>query len=345
MKALGFEQHGGLEKIRLLTLPDPEPGPGEVRVAIRAAGFNHLDLFTLEGIPGIPIPLPHVLGGDGAGVVDRVGAGVEPSLVGQKVMVDPSLADGTCEYCRKGLENFCTNYRIVGEHTNGTAAEYLVIPRVNVVPLPPRLGFEEAAGVALVFMTAWHALRTVGEVREGDRVAIMGAGGGLVTAAQQVARHFGAHTVVVTRSNEKAAKARSLGADEVIVYDDPQKLSKVLWEASGKRGFDVLFDSTGKATFGASTRALSRGGRLVFCGATTGPMVEIDLRGLFWRGASLRGSTMATRAEFREVYRLLSEGKFRPVIDRVFPLDEGKAALQRFQEGDVFGKVLVRVGQ
>ncbi len=345
MRAFGFEQHGPLSNLRLLSLPEPTPGPGEVQIAVQVAGLNHLDLFTLEGMPGITVPLPHVLAGDGTGIIDRVGEGVDPARVGQRVLVDPSLADGTCEWCRRGLENFCSNYQIIGEHTNGTAAEYVVVPQGNAVPLPPRLDWVGGAGVALVFMTAWHALRTVGELQQGDTLAIIGAGGGLVTAAVQVGRYLGARTVVATRNAAKGEKTRALGADEVVVYGDDVPLSKALWAASGKRGFDVVFDSTGRATFTASARSLARGGRLVFCGGTTGPVVEIDLRGLFWRGASLRGSTMATRAEFHEVLRHLADGTLKPVVDRVFPLEEGPAAMERLAGGDVFGKVLLRVRQ
>ena len=343
MRAFGFQQHGSLDKLRLMDLPDPHPGPGEVRVAMRVAGLNHLDLFTLEGIPGINVPLPHVLAGDGSGIVDEVGDGVDRSLIGQKTLVDPSLSDGTCEWCRKGQENFCQDYRIVGEHTNGTAADYAIIPQANAVPLPERLDWEAGGGVGLVFMTAWRALRTVGELREGDRVAIIGAGGGLVTAAIQIARHTGARVTVATRSREKGDRALDLGADEVVVHSREQPLSKSLWEASEKKGFDVIFDSTGKATFALSARALARGGRLVFCGGTTGSIVEIDLRGLFWRGASLRGSTMATRKEFREVLSLLADGSLHPVVDQVFPLEEGAQAMERFSQGDIFGKVLLRI--
>lgn len=344
MKAFGFRAHGGLEAATLLDLPEPFPGPGEVKIAVRAAGLNHLDLFTLNGLPGVEVPLPHVLAGDGSGVVVEAGDGVDPWRKGDRVLVDPSLPDGTCEYCLRGLECFCRNYRILGEHTQGVASELAVLPAANLRPLPPALDFDSGGCAALVFMTAYRALYTVGELRGGEQVAIIGAGGGLATAAIQLARLRGARVVVVTGSAEKGERARALGANEVIFRSRGSEADRELWKASGKRGFDVVFDSAGEATFAGSARALARGGRLVFCGATSGPSVTVDLRPLFWRGASLRGSTMATRREFTEVLSLLQAGAVRPVVDRVFPLNEGPEALRRLASGEVFGKIVLRPG-
>ncbi len=342
MKALGFRAHGGPEAATVLEVPEPFPGPGEVKIAVRAAGLNHLDLFTLQGLPGVEVPLPHILAGDGSGVVLEVGEGVTDWRKGDRVLVDPSLPDGTCEYCLRGLECFCRNYRILGEHTQGVASEFAVLPAENVRPLPPSLDFETGGCAALVFMTAYRALYTVGELRGSDQVAIIGAGGGLATAAIQLAHLRGARVVVVTGSAEKGERTRALGADEVIFRSRGSEVDRELWRASGKRGFDVVFDSAGEATFAGSARALARGGRLVFCGATAGPMVTVDLRPLFWRGASLRGSTMATRQEFTEVLSLLRAGAVRPVVDQVFPLEEGPAALRRLARGDLFGKLVLK---
>ncbi len=342
MKAFGFRAHGGLEAATLLDLPEPLPGPGEVKIAVRGAGLNHLDLFTLNGLPGVEVPVPHVLAGDGSGVVWETGEGVTGWRKGDRVLVDPSLPDGTCDYCLRGLECFCRNYRILGEHTQGVASEFAVLPAANLRPLPPSLDFETGACAALVFMTAYRALYTVGELRGGDQVAIIGAGGGLASAAIQLAHLRGARVVAVTGSPEKGEKALARGADEVILRSRGPETERELWRASGKRGFDVVFDSAGEATFAGSARALARGGRLVFCGATSGPSVTVDLRPLFWRGASLRGSTMATRQEFTEVLALLRAGAVRPVVDRVFPLQGGPEALRRLATGELFGKVVLR---
>ncbi len=344
MRGFGFREHGGPERLEFVDIPEPSAGAGEVRVRIRAAAFNRLDRFTLAGIPGVPIERPHVLGSDGAGTVDAVGAGVPGLAVGDRVLLNPGMWDGTCEACRRGQEALCRNYRIVGEHTQGTATELVVVPARNVHPLPPRMTMEEGAAAPLVFQTAWRALRTVGEVRPGDRVAVVGAGGGVATAVIQVAKLLGARVAVVSRSAAKAERARSLGAEAALVFDEAESsLDRVLWKWSEKNGVDVVFDSVGTATIARSLRSLARGGRLVVIGATTGPTAEIDLRTLFWRQASIRGSTMASAAEFREVLGHLADGSLRPVVDSTRPLDEAVDAFRRFDSADLFGKIVLKV--
>jgi NADPH:quinone reductase-like Zn-dependent oxidoreductase len=343
VRGFGFKEHGDLSKLSLLDLPEPHAGPGQVRVAVRAAGLNHLDLFCLQGIQGIPIPLPHVIAADGSGTVDEVGAGVTSVKMGEKVLIDPNLSDGTCELCKRGQDVLCRNYGIVGEHTNGMASDFAVLPAINVVKLPERLDFVQGAAAPLVFLTAWRALMTVGELKEGESAAIIGAGGGLVTAAIQLAHWRGARVVVSTRSSEKGEKARKLGADEIIVPTADRPLAKGLWEASQKKGFDLVFDSTGTATFSSSMKAVARGGRFVFCGATTGASVEVDLRTVFWRNMSIRGSTMSNRSEFYSVLKLLAEGKVSPVLDSTFPLENGGEAMARLSKGDMFGKIVLKV--
>ncbi len=343
MKGFGFTEHGGLERLAFVEVPEPHPGPGEVRVALRAAAFNRLDRFTLAGIPGVAIERPHVLGSDGAGVVAALGPGVDGLRPGDPVLLNPGLWDGTCDACRAGRECLCRQFRILGEHTQGTATRWVVVPARNVHPKPSRLSFDEAAAAPLVFQTAHRALRTVGEVAAGETVAIVGAGGGVSTAAVQVARAAGARVVVATRSASKAERARSLGADEVVVFSDDRPLDRVLWEWSGKRGVDVIFDSVGRPTVPRSVKALGRGGRVVIIGATADPMVEIDVRTLFWRKASIRGSTMATAAEFRAVLAELEAGRYRPVVDSSFPFEEAPTAFRRFEAPDLFGKIVVRI--
>lgn len=341
MRGFGFDEHGGPERLAYVELPEPEPGPNDVRLRIRAAAFNRLDRFTLAGIPGVSVARPHVLGSDGAGTVERLGADVADLAPGQDVLVNPGLWDGSCDACRAGQEALCRDYRIVGEHTQGTATELAVVPRRNVHPLPAGWTFAEGAAAPLVFETAWRALATVAAVRPGERVAIVGAGGGVATAAVQVAKLLGAAVVVSSRSPEKEPKALRLGADAVVLTGPDRPLDRALWEWSGKRGVDVVLDSVGAPTLALSLRALARGGRVVVIGATAGPKVDLDIRTVFWRQASIRGSTMAGPAEFAAVLDHLAHGRLRPVVDSTFGFEDGRAAFARLDAPDLFGKVVL----
>ena len=341
MRGFGFAQHGGLDRLSFVEVPEPVPGPDEVRVRIRAAAFNRLDRFTLAGIPGVPIALPHVLGSDGAGVVDQVGPGVPDLAPGTKVLLNPGMWDGTCPACLAGKEALCRNYRILGEHTQGTVTTFAVVPRRNVHPLPERMSFVEGAAAPLVFLTSWRALATVGGVQPGDRVAIVGAGGGIPTAAVQVAKLLGATVAVASRSSAKEERARALGADAFLVYSEDRPLDRVLWEWSGKAGVDVALDSVGAPTLARVVRSLARSGRVVVIGASGGPNVEIDVRTLFWRQASVRGSTMSSAEEFRRAYEHLAAGRLRAVVDSTFAFEQAGEAFQRFDAPDLFGKIVV----
>lgn len=342
MRGFGFTEHGGPDRLTFVDLPDPVPAADEVRVRVHAAAFNHLDTFTLGGIPGVPIALPHILGSDGAGTVDAVGAAVGDLPRGTKVLLNPGISDGTCPACRSGNDALCRNYRILGEHTQGSAAAYAVLPRRNVYPLPERMTFVEGAAVPLVFLTAWRALRTVGEVRPGDRVAIIGAGGGVPTAAVQVAKLLGATVAVASRSPAKESHSRALGADAFLAYSEPDRpLDRALWEWSAKNGVDVILDSVGSATLPRSIRSVARAGRVVVVGATSGSSVELDVRTLFWRQASVRGSTMSSRREFEEVYAHLANGRLRAVVDCAVPFDQAAEAFRRFYASDLFGKIVL----
>lgn len=341
MRGLGFVEHGGLDRLQFVDIPEPVPGPGEVRIRVRAAAFNRLDRFTLQGIPGVPIDRPHVLGSDGAGIVDAVGAGVSDLSVGADVLVDPGIGDGTCEFCRRGQRSLCRSFRILGEHTQGSAAPFFCIPRRNVYARPPTLSFPEAASAPLVFQTAWRALATVGAVQPGERVAIIGAGGGTSTAAVQVAKLLGATVAVASRSQEKAERCRSLGADAALGFSDERPLDRVLWDWSEKKGVDVIFDSVGAPTLPRSVQALARGGRVVVIGATGGSNVPINLSTLFWRQGSVRGSTMSNESEFRTVLGHLVSGRLRPVVDSVYPFENAVEAFRHFDGPGLFGKVII----
>jgi len=341
LRGFGFREHGGLDRLEYVEIAEPTPGPGEIRVRVRAAAFNRLDRFTLEGIPGLTVERPHVLGSDGAGTIDRLGPGVSGRTVGAKVLLNPALWDGTCDACRAREEALCRSFRILGEHTQGSATEFVVLPERNVHPLPEGFSFADGAAAPLVFQTAWRALATVGAVAPGERVAIVGSGGGVATAAVQVAKLLGATVAVASRRREKAERALSLGADAALAFGDDAPLDRVLWRWSEKRGVDVILDSVGTPTVPRSMKALARAGRVVVIGATAGPMVELDLRTIFWRQSSLRGSTMAGAKEFEAVLAHLAAGRLHPVIDSQFPFDNATEAFRRFDAPDQFGKIVV----
>jgi NADPH:quinone reductase-like Zn-dependent oxidoreductase len=342
MRGLGFAEHGDLTRVGFVDVPEPHAGPGEVRVRVRAAAFNRLDRHVLAGIPGVPIDRPHVLGSDAAGEVDEVGEPEATLQPGQRVLVNPGFWDGTCEQCRAHEESMCRGFRILGEHTQGSATEFVVVPRRNVHPIPEGWSFSQAAAAPLVFQTAWRAIRTVGEARAGTTVAVVGAGGGVAPAAVQVAKSLGATVVVTTRTDAKAALARQMGADAVLRLGPEKPLDRALWEWSGKRGVDLVFDSVGRETVPRSVKALARGGRVVVIGATSGPVAEVDLRTLFWRQGSIRGSTMANAGEFEEVLGELRAGRLRPVIDSEFDFERGPEAFARLDDPELFGKVVLR---
>ena len=339
MRAAMFDEYGGPEVLRIVQdAPVPEPGPGEVRIEVRAAALNHLDLWVRRGMP-IETTMPHIGGSDVAGVVDRLGPGVDAALGGARVVVDPSLSCGECEWCRRGQEPLCDRYRIIGEHTQGGFAEYIVVPARNVYRIPDDRDFETAAAAPLVFLTAWRGLTTRGRLRAGETVLITGASGGVSTAAIQIAKHLGATVYAVTTARH-IDRVKQLGAD--VVFDrETSDYSKEVWKATNKRGVDVILDSVGSATWKQNLRALAKLGRLVVYGATTGPIGETDLRLVFWKQLEIIGTTMATHAEFREVMDLVFSGVLKPVVDSVLPLDAIRTAHERLEKGDHFGKIVL----
>ncbi len=340
MKAIFIEKHGGNDVLQYGDRPEPEPGPGEVRVAIRAAALNHLDLFVRDGIPGVT--LPQIAGGDGAGVVDAVGAGVEEVAPGDRVLLQPGLYCNACEFCRAGEQSLCVRYRILGEHAPGTFAEKVVVPARNVFPIPARLSFEQAAAFPLVYQTAWRMIVGRGAVRPGQTVLIHGAGGGVAGAAVQVALLAGARVFATTSGEEKAALLREAGAERVIDYRQ-EDVAKAIRAATEKRGVDVVVDSVGEKTWMSSLQAVARGGRIVTCGATTGPNPKEEIRLVFWKQISILGSTMSNDREFRALLSAVAAGRLTPRIDRVFPLARVREAYERMDEGRQHGKIVLRI--
>ena len=338
MKAAVFDKLGGPDVLRIDNLPTPEPQAGEVLVRVRAAALNHLDLWLRRGLP-IDTTMPHIGGSDIAGEVAGLGAGVKGVKVGARVVVNPSLSCGACEWCRIGEESLCAQYRIIGEHVNGGFAEFVAVPATNLFPVPEGYSFELAAAAPLAFLTAWRGLVTRGRLRPGNSVLITGASGGVAAAAIQVAKHTGAHVYALT-TTENIERVRSLGAD--VVYDRTRgDFSKQLWTDTEKRGVDVVLDSVGEALWPQLVRCLARSGRLVVYGATSGYEAQLDLRVVFWKQIEIVGTTMSNRTEFEEVMRLVFAGVLKPVVDRVFPLEHIRAAHERLEQGGQFGKIVV----
>lgn len=349
MKAFVLRATGGegLEHTALVDVPAaPEPGPGEVRVAIKAAALNHLDLYVIRGLPGLPKSLPHILGADGAGVVESVGAGVTAVRPGDRVLINPGISDYSCEFCLAGEHSLCVQYGILGEHHPGTLAELITIPAHNVLPIPettPPLTWPEAAAFSLVSLTAWRMVVTRAQVKRGEWVLVWGIGGGVSLTALRIATRLGARVIATSSSDAKLARARELGA-VVTVNHRTQQVVQVVREATGKRGVDVVVENVGEATWGDSLRCLAKGGRIVTCGGTTGPKLVTDVRPLFWHQYTILGSTMGNAAEYREVVRRLGQGELRPIVDATFPLDRARAAFERLERGDQIGKVAVEIG-
>ena len=340
MRALAFNEFGGPEKLRLQDVPGPKAAPGEVLVRVRACALNHLDIFVREGIPALKTPLPFWTGCDIAGDVAEVGPDVTGLRVGDRVCVNPNLTCGRCEFCIQGEDSLCVRYGILGEHRPGGLAELVVVSAENVLPLPAHVSYEHAASFILTNMTAWRMVVTQARVRPGEDVLILGVGGGVSSAAVQIAKLCGARVLVTSSSDAKLERARQLGADVSINYAKEDWESAV-YEKTAKRGVDVVLENVGAQTWKQSLRSLRKGGRLVTCGATTGPIAETDIRIVFWKQIHIIGSTMANRREFNDVMRLFFQGRLKAIIDEVVPLKDGAAAQARLAEGKQFGKIVL----
>jgi len=325
VKAIRIHEDGGPEVLRFEDAPDPEPGPGEVLIGLRAASLNHLDIWLRRGLPSAP--KPRILGADGAGVIAGLGEGVDRFAEGDEVVVNPGLDDGA---------------RIVGEHMDGTHAELIALPADYVYPLPDGLSFEEAASFPLVFETAYRMLVTRAGLREDEWVFVWGIGSGVATASLQVAKALGARVIVTSSSDEKLERARELGADAAVNHATGDVVAAVR-EATGGHGADVVIEHVGEATWKTSLQVAATGGRIAVCGATSGPNPPANLHRIWWKQLTVVGSTMGTQEDFRAVYDLVASGRAKPVVDRVFPLADAAAAHEHLEAGRQLGKVVLRI--
>jgi len=340
MKAVRIHQFGGPEVLTYEDVADPRPGYGQVLVRVRACALNHLDIFVRKGLPGVK--LPHILGSDIAGEIAELGEGVSGFKPGQRVLVAPMHYCGHCAKCLAGIQNQCREFTVLGNAVDGGNCELIAVPAANVLAIPSTLTFEQAASVPLVFVTAWHMLVGLANVRQGQTVLVLGAGSGVGIAAIQIARMFHCRVITTAGNEEKLEKARALGADFGIDHYK-QRISEEVRKITNREGVDVVIEHVGAATWDESMRSLKSGGTLVTCGATTGPEVKIDLRHLFARQLRLLGSYMGTMSEFQEVMGHVFAGRLQAVVDRVFELKDLRSAHEYLEKSAMFGKVAVKV--
>jgi NADPH:quinone reductase-like Zn-dependent oxidoreductase len=327
VKAVRIHEDGGPEVLRYEDADDPVAGPGEVLIRLRAAALNHLDLWTRRGMPSVP--KPRILGADGAGIVEELGGETDGLVaVGDSVVINPGLDDGA---------------HILGEHSDGTHAELIAVPADYVHPLPNGLSFEEAAAFPLVFQTAYRMLTTRAGLQEGEWVLVWGVGGGVASAALVLAKACGARVLATSSSDEKLERAREFGADAVVNHESGDVTAAVK-EATDGRGADVVIEHVGEATWKTSLQAAAPEGRIVVCGATSGPNPPAQLHRIWWKQLSVLGSTMGTRADFAGAYDLVARGAAKPIVDRVFPIEEIAAAHEHLESGNQFGKVVLTIG-
>lgn len=340
MRAVVIREHGGPEVLHVEELPIPEPGPGEARLAVKACGLNHIDLWLRRGEPKGAFHLPRVPGADISGVVDAVGPGVDPAWLGREVVSAPQTSCGACAACASGHQNLCKEWGIYGEVFDGGCREYAVVSARGLFDKPPQYSHAECATLPLVFLTAWHMLVTRAQLRPGMTVLIHAAGSGVSSAGIQIARLWGARVLTTAGSDDKLERARALGADHGINYarEDVVKRAR---ELAGPEGIDIVFDHVGADVFGASLKLLKRGGTFVTCGTTSGNRVDLDLRYVFFRGLSILGSTMGTLGESAEIMRLVAQGRLHPVLDRAFPIEHIREAHEHLEARRAFGKVVV----
>ena len=330
MKAVQVSTPGGIEALKVVDLPDPVPGPGELTLEIKAASVNHLDLWVRKGLPVAKYPI--ILGSDAAGIVRETG---------RRALLNPATSCGSCEFCSSGEKPLCLKFAIYGEHVNGAQAQRICVPAENLIPFPDTISFEEAAAAPLVYTTAWRMLITRGRLAPSEDVLIWSAGAGVGIACLQIARLAGARVIATASSDEKCARLKDLGADFVLNHAREDVVRR-LRELTSKRGVDVVVDYIGKDTWARSVQCVRRGGRIVTCGATSGYDPAEDLRQIFYRQIEIIGCTMGNNKETLDALRPIFEGRIRPVIDSVLPLSDVAAAHDRIERRAACGKIILK---
>jgi len=343
MKAVRFHAHGGPEVLKLEEIPEPRIAQNQVLVRIKSCALNHLDLWLRKGLPGVKVPLPHIPGCDIAGEVAAVGELCTRAKVGEPVVISPGISCGQCARCLEGRDNLCPSYQIIGGYgLDGGYADLIAVPEVNVLPLPKGLDFIRAAAFPLTFLTAWNMLVTLGNVRPGQTVLVMGAGSGVGVAALQIAKLFGATVIAAASTSEKLAKAQDLGADHGINYRD-QSIGQEVKRLTERRGVDIIFEHVGGETWKELIPILVADGTLVTCGATSGPIAETDIRYLFMRQLRIQGAYMGRKADLLTILSLVEAGKLKPVVDQALPLAEAPQAHRLLEDRRQFGKVVLTI--
>jgi NADPH:quinone reductase-like Zn-dependent oxidoreductase len=345
VRAALFRRHGGPEVLEIADVPVPTPGPHEVQVRVTATALNHIDVWMRRGLPALHLELPHISGGDVCGNVSALGAGVTGVVEGERVVLNPGLSCGRCAACLGGRDNFCPEYRMLGEQTWGGQAEYVVVPAANLVPAPRAsvpLEDTDLAAVPIAFITAWQMLVDRAQLRQGETVLVLAAGSGVGSAAIQIAKLWGARVIATASTDEKLAAARALGADEIINHARSELVAEVK-RLTNRRGVDIVVEHVGAATFPKSVVACAKGGRIVTCGATDGFEPVLNLRHVFWRQLSILGSTLASKARLFEVMALVGAGRLKPVVHTVLPLADVAEGHRLIESRAAFGKIVLRV--
>ena len=338
MKAIRYHEFGGPEVLKYEDVPEPTLRKDQVLIEVKACALNHLDLWCRKGLPGVK--LPHINGSDVAGDIAEVGEYVTGLSQGQRVLLAPMTFCNRCPHCVAGRQSLCSQFTVLGYLNDGGNCQYIAVPAVNVIPIPKELTYDEAAAVPLVFLTAWHMLVTLCQVRPGQLVLVLGASSGVGSAAIQIAKLWGARVIATAGNEAKMENARDLGADYTIDHYQ-QKISVEVKTITANAGVDIVFEHVGAATWEESVRSLKPGGKLVTCGATTGPEAKFDLRFLYSRQLSLLGSYMGTMGDLRDVLAHVFAGRLKPVVDRSFPLRDAVAAHMRMEKSEQFGKIIL----